>query len=267
MQGYSVRNLKYMSKFTKEYPEIEFVQQVVAQLPWGQNIVLIDKVADLQERKWYMQQIISGGWSRARLLNNLENKTYQRQTNQSKPDNFSLTLPSPQSELVRQTTKDPYIFDFIAHADELYEIQIENALVENITKLLLELGTGFAFLGNQYHIEVAEKDYYLDMLFYNMNLRCYVVIELKNTEFMPEFAGKLNFYLSAVDDKLKKEHDNASIGLLLCRSKNNLTAEYSLRSINRPIGVSEYILGKKLPKELENILPSEEDIKTRIKLD
>jgi len=265
MQGYSARNLRYMAKFAKEYPQAEILQQVVAKLPWGQNVVLMDRVTDKKAREWYMQQIIAGGWSRSRLIDNIELETYQRQTNPSKTDNFTATLPKIQSELAKQTTKDPYIFDFIAHADELYETQIENALVENITKLLLELGTGFAFLGNQYHLAVGEKDYYIDMLFYNMTLRCYVVIELKNTEFQPEFAGKLNFYLNAVDDILKTDQDNPTIGLLLCQSKDNLIVEYALKNMSKPIGVSGYKLSNKVPKGYENVLPSADDIKTRIK--
>ena len=163
--------------------------------------------------------------------------------------------------------KDPYIFDFIPFKEDMLERDIENELVKNVTALLLELGKGFAFLGNQYHLEVGGEDFYIDLLFYNLNLRCYVVIELKTGEFKPEYAGKLNFYLSAVDAELKKAEDNPSIGLLLCKSKNNIIAEYALKDMSKPIGVSEYKVTRTLPKELEEALPSEEDIKKRIKLD
>jgi hypothetical protein len=170
----------------------------------------------------------------------------------------------PQSELALQTMKDPYIFDFATVREDMLERDIEKELVRNVTSLLLELGTGFAFIGNQYHIEVSGKDFYIDLLFYHTQLHCYIVIELKTGELEPEYAGKLNFYLSAVDDTLKKEGDNPSIGLLLCKTKGNLIAEYSLRDLTKPIGVSEYKITKKLPKELVKKLPSEKDIKARV---
>ena len=178
---------------------------------------------------------------------------------------LSTVLPSPQSELAVQTMKDPYVFDFIPFREDMLERDIEQALVRDVTKLLLELGTGFAFLGNQYHLNVGGDDFYIDLLFYNLNLRCYVVIELKTGDFKPEYAGQLNFYLSAVDGILKKEQDNPSIGLLLCKSKNNVVAEYSLKDISKPIGVSEYKITSSLPDDLEKQLPSVEDIQKRIK--
>ena len=222
--GNSVRNLKYMAKFAAIYPDFEFVQQGVAQIPWGHNVVLMDKISNFENR-----------------------------------------LASPQSELAVQTMKDPYVFDFIPFKEDMVERDIEQALVQDITKLLLELGTGFAFLGNQYHINVGGDDFYIDLLFYNLNLRCYVVIELKTGEFKPEYAGQLNFYLSAVDGILKKETDNPSIGLLLCKSKNDLVAEYALKDMSKPIGVSAYQITSNLPEELEHQLPSVEDIQKRIK--
>lgn len=264
-KGFSLRNLKYMAKFANEYTNEVIVQQTVAQLPWGQNIVIMDKIKNEEERWWYINKTIENGWSRAVLLHQIELDLYKRQIGTTKVNNFKNTLPKPQSDLVQQVTKDPYIFDFISNADDLYESQLEQALVENVTKLLLELGTGFAFVGNQYKLEVGEDDFYIDMLFYNLNLRCYVVVELKTTEFKPEYAGKLNFYLSAVDGQLKKEGDNPTIGLLLCKSKNNIVAEYALNRMTAPMGVSEYKLSGKLPKDMEKILPSAEDIKTRIK--
>ena len=262
--GYSVRNLKYMAKFAATYPDLEFVQQVVAQIPWGHNVVLLDKVSDADERNWYIEACRKNGWSRNVLVHQIESGLYQRQVLAEKISNFENRLPSPQSELAAQTMKDPYIFDFIPFKEDMVERDIERALVQDVTKLLLELGTGFAFLGNQYHLNVGGDDFYIDLLFYNLNLRCYVVIELKTGEFKPEYAGQLNFYLSAVDGILKKEADNPSIGLLLCKSKNDLVAEYSLKDMSKPIGVSEYKITSTLPEELERQLPSVEDLQKRI---
>ena len=264
-KGYSVRNLKYMAKFADTYPDREFVQQVVAQIPWGHNVVLLDKVSDTNEREWYIKKSAENGWSRNVLVHQIESGLYQRQVLVDKVSNFESRLPSPQSELAAQTMKDPYVFDFIPFREEMLERDIEQALVRDVTKLLLELGTGFAFLGKRYHLNVGGDDFYIDLLFYNLNLRCYVVIELKAGDFKPEYAGQLNFYLSAVDGILKKEEDNPSIGLLLCKSKNNLVAEYSLKDISKPIGVSEYKVTSSLPNALEEQLPSVEDILKRIK--
>ena len=262
--GYSVRNLKYMAKFAAAYPSSEFVQQAVAQIPWGHNVVLLDKLSHQEERLWYAEKVSENGWSRNVLVHQIESGLYQRQVLTEKISNFENRLPSPQSELATQTMKDPYIFDFIPFKSDMVERDIEKALVKDVTKLLLELGTGFAFLGNQYHLNVGGDDFYIDLLFYNLNLRCYVVIELKTGEFKPEYAGQLNFYLSAVDGILKKEQDNPSIGLLLCKSKNDLVAEYSLKDMSKPIGVSSYRVTSDLPKELEHQFPSLEDIQKRI---
>lgn len=262
--GYSVRNLKYMAKLAETYPDEQFVQQAVAQIPWGHNIVLMDKISDNEIRKWYIEQTIENGWSRNVLVHQIESNLYGRQVLTDKVSNFANRLAAPQSELAVQTMKDPYIFDFIPFKEDMLERDVEQALVRDMTKLLLELGTGFAFLGNQYHLNVGGEDFYIDLLFYNLNLRCYVVIELKTGEFKPEYAGKLNFYLSAVDGILKKEQDNPSIGLLLCKSKNDLVAEYSLKDMSKPIGVSEYRITSSLPDELSKQLPSIEDIQKRI---
>ena len=240
------------------------MQQVVAQIPWGHNIVILDKVNNLEERKWYIKNSAQNGWSRNVLVHQIESSLYQRQVLAEKVSNFENRLPSPQSELAAQTMKDPYVFDFITFKEDMLERDVEQALVRDVTRLLLELGTGFAFLGNQYHLNVGGDDFYIDLLFYNINLRCYVVIELKTGDFKPEYAGKLNFYLSAVDGILKKEQDNPSIGLLLCKSKNNVVAEYSLKDISKPIGVSEYKITSSLPDSLEKQLPSIEDIQKRI---
>ena len=262
--GYSVRNLKYMAKFSAEYPDKQFVQTVSAQIPWSHNCLIMDKVKEHDIRIWYIKKTIENGWSHSVLTHQIENRLYERQTDSKKISNFENRLPAPQSELAVQTMKDPYIFDFIPFKEAMVERDIENALVKDITALLLELGTGFAFLGNQYHLNIGGDDFYIDLLFYNLNLRSYVVIELKTGNFKPEYAGQLNFYLSAVDDILKKETDNPSIGLLLCKSKNNLVAEYSLRDMSKPIGISEYKITNDLPEELGKQLPSIEDIQKRI---
>ena len=225
---------------------------------------MLDKDADAEERNWYIEACRKNGWSRNVLVHQIESGLYQRQALAEKISNFERRLPSPQSELAVQTMKDPYIFDFIPFKEDMVERDIERALVQDVTKLLLELGTGFAFLGNQYHLNVGGDDFYIDLLFYNLTLRCYVVIELKTGEFKPEYAGQLNFYLSAVDGILKKDADNPSIGLLLCKSKNDLVAEYSLKDMSKPIGVSEYKITSTLPEELERELPSVEDLQKRI---
>ena len=265
VNGYSVRNLKYMSKFAATYTDEEFVQQAVAQIPWGHNIVILDKVSGDLQREWYIQKSIENSWSRNVLVHQIESRLYERQAVADKISNFAKLLPSPQGELAEQTMKDPYIFDFIPFKENMIERDIENALVKDVTKLLLELGTGFAFLGNQYHINVGGDDFYIDLLFYNLNLRSYVVIELKTGDFKPEYAGQLNFYLSAVDAMLKKDDDNATIGLLLCKSKNALVAEYSLRDMSKPMGISEYRISAELPERYKEQLPSIEDLQSRIK--
>jgi len=266
VSGYSTRNLKYMSKLALEYSDSEFVQQLVAQIPWGHNIILLDKIDDIKIRRWYIEKSIENGWSRNILVHQIELDLYQRQVLSDKVTNFDNKLVSPQSDLALQMIKDPYIFDFIQAKEKMREKEIEEELIKNITKLLLELGTGFAFLGNQYHLEIGGEDFYIDLLFYNLNLRCYVVIELKSGIFKPEYVGKLNFYLSAIDATLKKEQDNQTLGILLCKSKNKLIAEFALKDMTKPIGVSEYKLMDILPKEFENTLPSIEDIEKRINL-
>ena len=241
------------------------MQTVSAQIPWSHNIAILEKVKDPEQRVWYIQRPQKMGGHITFLSIRLNAAYISGRFLADKVTNFESRLPSPQSELAAQTMKDPYVFDFIPFREDMLERDIEQALVRDVTKLLLELGTGFAFLGNQYHLNVGGDDFYIDLLFYNLNLRCYVVIELKTGEFKPEYAGQLNFYLSAVDGILKKEQDNPSIGLLLCKSKNNVVAEYSLKDISKPIGVSEYKVTSSLPDDLEKQLPSVEDIQKRIK--
>ena len=263
--GFSVRNLKYMKKIAEEYPDFEFVQQVVAQIPWGHNIILMDKVKNIEERKWYIKQSIINGWSRSLLTMQIESKLYERQVVAEKVTNFPATLPDIQSDLAIQTMKDPYLFDFISLKGKVKEIEIEKAMIDKIKDVLIELGKGFAFVGEQYKITVSEKDYYIDLLFYHLKLKCYVVVELKAREFEPTDAGQLNFYLSAIDDLVKDETDNATIGLLLCKNKDNFTAEYALRNISSPIGVSEYKLLEDMPEYLKSQLPKVEEIELHIR--
>ena len=264
--GYSVRNLKYMAKFAETYSDIDFVQTVSAQISWSHNVAILDKVKDAAQRVWYMKSANKNGWSKNVLVHQIESGLYERQALPGKVNNFSAALPPQQSELAQQMMKDPYVFDFIPFREDMVERDIERALVSEVTKLLLELGTGFAFLGNQYHLNIGGDDFYVDLLFYHLKLRSYVVIELKTGEFKPEYAGQLNFYLSAVDGVLKADGDNPSIGLLLCKTKNDLVAEYSLKDVTKPIGVSEYRVTDDLPEELRDQLSSVEDIQNRIGL-
>lgn len=258
-KGFSVRNLQNMVKFYREYPEIEIVQTVAAQIPWSHNLEIL-KVKSKEQRLWYINKTIENGWSKNILAHQIDTNLYARQIEQKKISNFSTNLPTLQSELALETMKDPYVFDFIELKEDAQEKDLEEALIKNITKVLLELGKGFAYVGHQYHLEVAGEDYYIDLLFYNIKLKCYVVIELKVGEFKPEYAGKLSFYLTAIDEQVKETNDNPTIGLLLCRSKNNVIAEYTLRDMNKPMGVSEYRIKDYLPENLQNELPSIEEL-------
>lgn len=253
MNGLSERNLKYMRQFAQIYTDFEIVRQVVAQIPWGHNCLLMSKIDKEATRIWYAKKTIENGWSRNVLAHQIELNLFERQGKVI--SNFKDTLPNPQSDLVQQALKDSYIFDFLKLEEKAKESELEKQLVENISKFLLELGAGFAFVAQQYHLEVGTNDYYIDLLFYHTRLHCYVAIELKTGEFKPEYVGKMNFYLSALDDLIKTETDNPSIGLVLCRSKDNIIAEYALRGMSQPIGISEYQL-KSLPskRELQQIL-------------
>jgi len=264
MKGFSVRNLKYMRKFAESYPDFQFVQQAAAQIPWFHNMVILDKITNEPERLWYIKKTVENGWSRNILTMQIESKLFERQTTKEKIDNFNLTLPSPQSDLVREVLKDPYKLDFLGVGDEAQEREIEKGLVKHITHFLLELGKGFAFVGQQYHVEVGNEDYYIDLLFYHIKLKCYVVIELKAGKFKPEYAGKLNFYLSAVDDNLKEESDNPSIGIILCKTKDKLTAEYALRNLASPISVNEYMLVESIPENMKTSLPTIEELEAEL---
>lgn len=262
MKGFSVRNLTYMRKFSEDYQENEKVQQVVAQLPWGHNVLLMNRFSDLKTRLFYAQKSIENGWSRNILEMQIESNLYGRQG--KAVTNFEDRLPALHSDLAQETLKDPYVFDFLSLGEAAQEREFEKELIHHMEKFLLELGEGFAFVGRQYHLEVGGQDFYIDLLFYHLKLRCYVVIELKTGEFKPEYAGKMNFYLSAVDDALKHETDAPSIGLILCKTRNKVLAEYALKDVSKPIGLSEYRLEDALPETLKTALPSIEEIESRL---
>lgn len=250
-----------LQRSKNQYNEIN--HHSIFQIPWGHNILIFSKSNDINEAQFYIQQTIENGWSRDVLAFQIKSQLFKRQGKAI--TNFKQTLPNPLSELAQQTLKDPYVFDFLSMTKPFQEKDIERQLISHITKFLLELGKGFAFIGQQYHLEVGETDYYIDLLFYHTKLKCYVVIELKNTKFIPEYAGKLNFYLSAVDSLVKQEDDKPTIGILLCRDKNNFETEFALRDINKPMGVSEFELTEILPDDLKSSLPSIEEIEQELK--
>jgi predicted nuclease of restriction endonuclease-like (RecB) superfamily len=260
MTGLSARNLKYMRTFAESYPDREFVQQLVAQLPWGHILVLLGAVKKAGEREWYMRQTVENGWSRNVLVHQIDNGLYQRQGKAL--TNFKRTLPLPQSDLAQQIVKDPYSFEFLSLSAGMQERDLERGLLEHLRLLILELGKGFAFVGSQYRLEVGGQDYYLDLLFYHLRLRCFVVFDLKIEEFKPEFAGKMNFYLSAVDDQLKHMDDQPSIGIILCKGRNAVVVEYALRDTSKPMGVAQYRLtpAPALPAKLRRELPTTDDL-------
>lgn len=260
--GYSSRNLKYMRTFAEAYPDEAFVQGVLAQITWYHNLTLLDKVKELREREWYVRQTIAHGWSRNVLVYQIESGLYRRQG--QAVTNFDTTLPTPQSDLARELLKDPYHFGFLGLGDELREREIERSLLAHIRDFLLELGVGFALVGSQYHLEVGGQDYYLDLLFYHLRLRCFVVVELKVGAFQPEHAGKMNFYLAAVDDLLRHEGDQLSIGLILCRERNRVIVEYALHATQHPIGVAGYRFTERLPEQLQGSLPTAEELEREI---
>lgn len=269
IQGFSRANMFYMRAFYLFYARIQqavglLKELPIARIPWGHNILLISKLDNAQESLWYAQQVIENGLSRNALEDWITSKAYKRHG--KAVTNFKERLPSPQSELAQETLKDPYNFDFLTLTKGYREQELEHGLITHIQKMLLELGKGFAFVGRQYHLEVDKKDYYIDLLFYNFNLHCFCVIELKATDFKPEYTGKLNFYLNAIDQQLRKPTDNPSIGIILCKTKSKLTVEYALQDINKPMGVAEYTikLMEKLPKKLESSLPTIEDIELEL---
>jgi len=288
MKGTSPRNLKYMRAFAEAYPEfvqqaaaqindvsivqplvaqnhnsdILFVQPLVAQIPWAHNLAILDRIKSPQERLFYVKKTLENNWSRNVLIHQIESGLYNRQG--KAVSNFVQTLPASQSDLAKEMLKDPYKFDFLNLSEEYFEKDLEDALVNHITKFLLELGAGFSYVGRQYHLEIGGEDFYIDLLFYHLRLRSYVVIELKTGKFIPEYASKLNFYLSAVDDMLKYKTDNPTLGILICKEHNKVIAEYALRDINKPIGVAAYELTQAIPENLKGSLPTIEEIESEL---
>ena len=258
MKGFSRANLMYMRAFAQAWPDAAIVQQAVGQLPWGHNVVLLSRLKHPQERLAYAQSAIQHGWSRNMLNIHIETRLLERTG--TAVTNFDASLPKPQSDLARESLKDPYRFDFLGLTDEAQEREVENALVQHVTAFLLELGAGFAFVGRQVLLDVGGDEFFIDLLFYHLKLRCYVVIELKGGKFKPEHLGQLGFYLTAVDRQVKHAQDNPTIGLLLCKSKNKVVAEYALGDKTQPMGIAEYKLLESLPAELQTSLPSIEQI-------
>lgn len=262
MKGFSRTNLLYMRSFAEAWSEEQIVQQAVGQLPWGHNLVLISKLKEKYERIAYAEKAVENGWSRNMLVMQIENNLIGRQG--KAVTNFEIRLPKPQSDLAIESLKDPYRFDFLGLGESAQEREIEKALVNHVTDFLLELGAGFAFVGKQVHIEVGGDDFFIDLLFYHLKLRCYIVIEIKTGEFKPEHLGQLGFYLTAVDRQIKTEYDTATIGLLLCKNKNKVVAEYALADKIQPMGISEFKLMESLPNELKTQLPRIEDIEREL---
>ena len=302
-KGFSARNIGYMIRFAREYdpssilqrgvaklvphpvelighPEIEgseilqpsakltqasmlpILQRTVAKLPWGINITLMEKVEHLPTRLWYAERALQEGWSRDTLTIQIKNRAHERQG--AAITNFATTLPEAHAAIAQGLLKDPYLFDFLTLEEPFHERELETGLLLHIQKFLIELGRGFAFVGRQYHLEISDRDFYLDLLFYHLHLRCFVVVDLKKGEFKPEYAGKMNFYCSAVDDLLRHENDAPTIGLILCQTKDHVFAEYSLRDMHKPIGLAEYELTRSLPRELASSLPSIETLETEL---
>ena len=283
VKGFSERNIKRMLAFYREYPGLEFVPPAVAQIqgdgkvpqavvlfpvelvasiPWGHHLLLMEKIKDAATRQWYMKSTLTNGWSRNILHMQIETAAHARQGKTT--SNFALRLPSPQSDLVQQTLKDPYLFDFLTLTEPFHERELETGLIRHLEKFLLELGQGFAFVGRQHHMEVGEQDFYIDLLFYHLRLRAFVVIDLKKGQFKPEYAGKLNFYCNVVNDKLKHPTDPPTIGLSLCQTKDNVLAEHSFTGIDKPIGISTYELTRALPPALQSALPTVEQIEAEL---
>ena len=262
MKGFSRANLLYMRAFAEAWTDFEIVQQSVGQLPWGHNVLLLNRIKEQEARLFYVQKAIAENWSRATLEVHIKNRLHERQG--KAVTNFAARLPAPTSALAQETLKDPYLFDFLSLCEDAQEREIENALIQHITRFLLELGNGFAFVGRQYRLEVNGDEFFIDLLFYHTRLKCYVVVELKATAFKPEHAGQLNFYLAAVDAQIKAPDDHPTIGLLLCKTQNRLVAEYALSGIDKPIGIAEYELVRALPEPLVTNLPTVEQLENEL---
>ena len=262
-KGFSIRNLKYMKTFYTEYKDDSEFVHLGAQLPWKHNISLIEKVKDKNIRKWYMKRCIEEGWSKSILIYQIDTDLYKRQIKTIKHNNFNLTLKK-NSDLASNMMKDPYVFDIIELTNDYKEKELENKMLERLKNILLEFGNGFSFIGSQYKLTVGNKDFYIDLLFYHIKLKCYIAVELKIDEFIPEYGSKIGFYLQALDEQIKDKNDNPSIGIILCKSKNNKIVDYTLKYINKPVGVSEYKILDKLSVDYMKNLPKEEDLKFNI---
>jgi len=262
MKGFSPRNLKYMRAFAEAWPEEPVVQAVLAQITWYHNVAILEKLTTSEDRIWYAKATIQHGWSRNVLVHQIEAGRMHRQG--KAVANFDRTLPAPQSDLARDITKDPYNFDFLTLGDDAHERDLEHGLLDHLRQFLLELGVGFAFVGSQYRLTIGNEDFYIDLLFYHLKLRAFIVVDLKMRAFEPEFAGKMNFYLSAVNDLLRHPDDQPSIGIIMCKTRDRFIAEYALRDINKPIGISEYRLAESLPEKLKGSLPTIEELESEM---
>jgi predicted nuclease of restriction endonuclease-like (RecB) superfamily len=262
MAGLSPRNLKYIRAFAEAWPDEAIVQAPLAQITWYHNIALIEKLKETEERLWYARHAIENGWSRNVLIHQIESALYKRQGKAL--TNFTRTLPAPQSELAQQIVKDPYNFDFLTLAAEATERELEQGLLERLRDFLLELGVGFSFVGSQFPLEVGGQDFRIDLLFYHLRLRAFLVLDLKFGDFQPQFTGKMNFYLSAVDDLLRHPDDQPSIGIILYKSKNKTVAEYALRDLGKPVGIAEYRITSQLPRRFQNQLPTIEELELEL---
>ena len=266
LKGFSVRNLKYMKAFYNEYKDGSEFVQLVAQLPWKHNITLMQKVKDKNIRKWYMEKCLEEGWSNDILVYQIDTDLYKRQVENVKHNNFNLTLKE-NSDLANNIMKEPYVFDLIELTEDYKEREFENKMIERLKNVLLELGSGFSFVGNQYKITVDDEDFYIDLLFYHIKLKCYIAVELKVGKFKPEFGSKMGFYLTALDEQVKDDNDNPSIGIILCSSKSNKIVDYTLKYINKPVGVSEYKIFNELPNNLLKDFPTEDELNMYMDID
>lgn len=264
MTGFSPRNLNYMKSFAEAYPDEQILHQLGAKIPWKHNCAILDKVKDPEQRIWYIQKTIENTWSRTVLIHQIESDLYSRQGGAL--TNFQDVLPSPQSDLAQSLLKSEYNLEFLNLHEKALERDLERALIEHMQKFLLELGVGFAFVGSQYRLEVEGDEFFVDLLFYHLGLSCFVVIELKTTDFKPEYSGQVNFYVNVIDEKLRRPQDNPTIGIILCRSKKKSVVEYSLRGMTQPISVSTYRTTSALPEEFKKKLPSVEDLQHEIEV-
>ncbi|HEC92932.1 MAG TPA: DUF1016 domain-containing protein [Candidatus Atribacteria bacterium] len=263
--GFSERSLKYMRKFYLTYRNKPKMQPLVAQIPWSHNIIILDKTKNDYEKEYYCRMVLKNSWSKRILIHQIEAKSFERFLVNNKTHNFDKSLPVKISKEAQKILKDSYVLDFLEISEDLKEKELENKLLEKIKEFLLELGVGFTFVGNQYKIKLGQNEYFIDLLFYHRHLRCLVAIDLKIGEFIPEYAGKMNFYLNLLDDKVRSKDENPSIGIILCKEKDNVVVKYALRNIGKPMGVAKYYQTRKLPPKLSKQLPAPAVIKKKLK--